>query len=228
MHYMGRRLAKRSAVGMVGVVATGLLHSLFFAVVMWSAGVAKVARLPEAVGAGANSGNRDGNSSERMIVIQFSMNLESSDSNEDQAPLLLAEVKRPSNLEVTGPDSMPLPPLEFDDEGVVAEASDADLIARTKLSGLYESQIRARIERAWVQPPKEMYAAPYSCRVKVRQARDGRVEDVSLENCEGSFEWLDSLVKAIYTASPLPGAPHPRVFAGSFSMQFRSAEVEGR
>ena len=217
------RVGKRTAAGTAGIVATVLIHSLFIAAAILGVGAAKIARLPDAIGAGANSGKPDGSSTERMIVVQLSANAENPEPTPSESPHLQVEVQKPSMLQVTGPDSIPLPPLDFDNDGVATEASDADLIARTKLAGLYESQIRARIERAWTQPSESVRALIYSCRVKVRQKRDGQVEDVSLEDCEGSFEWLNSLVKAIYSASPLPGAPHPGVFAHSFSMQFRSA-----
>jgi hypothetical protein len=207
--------------GVVGIAATVLLHSMLFAVAIWGDGASKVARMPDAIGAGANSGKADGSSRERMILIRLSLESSTDRPAPSQTPQLIAASQQ-AMLEITGPDAMPLPPLVFEEEGEATEASDADLIARTKLAGLYESQIRARIERAWNQPQAQTTTLNYSCRVKVRQKRDGQVEDVSLENCEGSFGWLDSLVKAIYSASPLPGAPHPGVFADSFSMQFRS------
>ncbi|MEO6080371.1 MAG: TonB C-terminal domain-containing protein [Steroidobacteraceae bacterium] len=217
------KFTQRTTAGVMGIAATVLLHSLFFAAALWGGGARKIARLPDAVGSGANSGIPGGSSTEREIIVQLSPNSATPElepaSNQAQ---LTAQIQKPSLLQITGPDSMPLPPLEFEEEGEPTEASDADIIARTKLTGLYESQIRARIERAWIQPTETIRALVYSCRVKVRQKRDGQVEDVSLENCEGSFEWLNSLVKAIYSASPLPGAPHPGVFAHSFSMQFRS------
>lgn len=222
-------MRKRTAAGMMGLVATVLLHSLFFAAVLLSGSPAKVARLPDAIGAGANTGRPDGESSERMILIQLLPQVAEPQSAPASAPQLAAAPQQPSMLQVMGPDTMPLPPLEFEQEGETREASDADIIARTRLAGLYESQIRARIERAWQQAPPELHAnSVYFCRVKVRQRRDGQVEDVIMDNCEGSFEWLDSLVNAIYRASPLPGAPHPGVFAHTFSMQFRSAAARSR
>jgi hypothetical protein len=205
-----------------------LLHSLFLTVAVWGVNAAKIARLPDAVGAGANIGRPDGESSERMIVIRLSRENIDTQPEITPSPQLATEQKEASVLQVTGPDAIPLPPLVFDEEGEPTEASDADLIARTKLAGLYESQIRARIERAWTQPKESVRTLVYTCRVKVRQRRDGQVEDVSLENCEGSFAWLNSLVQAIYSASPLPGAPHPGVFARSFSMQFRSTAAPTR
>jgi hypothetical protein len=218
------KLAQRSVAGVMGIAATALLHALLFTAAWWGGG-ARIARMPDAVGAGANSGTRDGNSIERMIIVQLSTNA-TDPVADSQSHQLTTQIQKPALLQVTGPDSIPLPPLDFDEQGTPTEASEADLIARTKLAGLYESQIRARIERAWTQPIEAVRALTYSCRVKVRQKRDGHVEDVSMENCEGSFEWLNSLVKAIYSASPLPGAPHPGVFAESFSMQFRSVAAQ--
>jgi hypothetical protein len=217
--------SRRALVGALGIAATALLHSLFLAV-LWGGGAARIARLPDAVGSGANFGKADGSTNERMIIIQLSPNTTRSEPEPDQALMLATQMQNPSLLQVAGPDSMPLPPLEFDEQGTPTEASEADLIARTKLAGLYESQIRARIERAWSQPSEAVRSLTYSCRVKVRQKRDGQVEDVSLENCEGSFDWLNSLVHAILSASPLPGAPHPGVFTNSFSMQFRSIAAQ--
>ena len=212
----------------MGVAATLLLHFLLFAMVMWGSGSRHHSRLPDAVGAGANSGNAQGTSTERMIVIQLMPEITQSE-HEPQAAPQLAISKPQKMLQVTGPDAIPPPPLEFEREGEATEASDADLIARTQLAGLYESQIRARIERAWTPPADSVSesayasAANYFCRVKIKQKQNGQVEDVKLDKCEGSSEWLDSLVKAIYSASPLPGPPHQSVFVDSFSMLFKGA-----
>lgn len=216
------RSGHRTAAGALGIVATVALHFLLFAVAVWGDGGLRVARLPDAVGAGANSGKPDGTSAERMVVILLSLDVTESSAASSESPQLSAELIKQQMLQVTGPDVRPPPPLEFEDEGEATEASDADLIARTRLAGIYESQIRARIERSWSQPVERLNAPVYSCRVNIRQKRDGVIEDVKLEKCEGSFEWLDSLVNAIYSASPLPGPPHPGVFVDSFSMQFRS------
>ncbi|MEO6080916.1 MAG: energy transducer TonB [Steroidobacteraceae bacterium] len=216
--------AKRTAVGVMGVAATVLLHSLLFAVAIWGEGT-HIARLPDAVGAGANSGKMDGDSTERMIIIRLSPEIANPEPEPTLAPQLTTTPKV-SMLEITGPDAIAPPPLEFDDEGEVTEASEAELIARTKMAGMYESQIRARIERAWTAPKAEPYAPPYSCRVRIWQRRDGQIEDVKLEYCEGSLPWTDSLVNAIYSASPLPGAPHPSVFVASFSLTFRSVPAQ--
>jgi hypothetical protein len=210
----------------MGVVATVLLHSLLFAVAIWGDDITQVARLPDATGAGANSGRPEGDSNERMILIRLSPDIASPNPEPAMTAQLTEPLQKVAMLQVTGPDTIAPPPLEFDEEGEATEASDADLAARTKMAGLYESQIRARIERAWTAAPAEPNVPAYSCRVKIRQQRDGRIDDVSLENCEGSYAWLDSLVTAIYSASPLPGPPHPSVFVDSFSLMFRSEAVQ--
>lgn len=220
-------MLKRTTAGMMGIAATLLLHFLLIAVAVWGGGSRHITRLPDAVGAGANTGTMDGSATERMITVQLTADAPSADSPPERAPQLTA-APQPTLIQVTGPDALPLPPLQFDASGEPTPASDADLIARTRLAGLYESQIRARIERAWTQPAERFSAPFYNCRVNVRQRRDGTVENVTLERCEGSFQWLDSLVEAIYSASPLPGPPHPSVFTESFSMQFQSAARQAK
>jgi hypothetical protein len=130
-------------------------------------------------------------------------------------------------LEVTGPDTLPLPPLRFEEEGTADEPSDAELMARTKMVGIYESQIRARIERAWTLPADYRTDDGFTCRVLIRQHRDGQIHQVEMpfDECDGSPEVRQSLINAIFTASPLPAPPHPGVFADSFSLVFRSESV---
>lgn len=216
---------RRATAGIAGVLATALLHFLFLAAAVWGGGARAIARLPDAVGAGANSGKPDGASDERMIVIRLSSDVPAEQRSLLESPQLAAPLIKPSMVEITGPDVAPPPPLVFEREGEATEASEADIIARTKLAGMYESQIRARIERAWSAPMAERTSSLYSCRVKIRQRRDGQIEDVKLEHCEGSFAWLDSLVVAVYSASPLPGPPHPSVFVESFSLQFKAQVI---
>lgn len=212
---------RRNAVAVTGTIATVLLHVLFLSVAIVGSGQ-RLTRLPDAIGAGANSGQADGMSTERMILIRISSEISNAEAAPVLSPRLIVETAESPRLEITGPDVLPPPPLEFEDEGTPTEASESDLIARTRLAGLYESQIRARIERGWAAPVEEMKGRSYFCQLKIRQHPDGRVADVLLDSCEGSQAWLDSLVKAVYSASPLPGAPHPAVYVDSFSMIFRA------
>lgn len=195
---------------------------------MWGgAGSSRLPDRPDAIGAGANSGNPDGYTHERSITIRL---LSEMDVNPSPSPAeaLIAEIIHTSpKLKVTGPDSLPLPPLLFEEGGATAEPSDAELMARTKLVGIYESQIRARIERAWTLPQEYSKDDAFSCRVLIRQQRDGRVAEVEVpfDECGSTPAMRQSLINAIFTASPLPAPPHPGVFVDSFSLVLRSESV---
>jgi hypothetical protein len=200
-----------------------LLHSMFFVAATWSDGVRQ--RLPDrhdAFGAGANQGKPKGGSVERRVTVRLLSNI-ASESSPTTMDSLLEEPVRQSLLEIAGPDALPLPPLFLEEDGVPAEGSSAELMARVKMAGIYESQIRARIERAWTLP-EEIRAEPdFTCTVLIRQSRDGRISEVELpHDCGGSSVMRQSLISAVFTASPLPAPPHPGVFVDSFSLVLHS------
>lgn len=221
------RGATRAVVGIAGAAATVLLHSLLLAVVMWGGGaILRPTDRSSAVGAGANSGTSEGQSRERRMTVRLLSDVEQLSPTATDA-YFEGNTREALKLEITGPDALSLPPLVFEGEGQAVESSDAELLARTALTGVYESQIRARIERAWVLPAGFSSAEVFSCLALVRQHRDGRVSEVELpyESCEGTPTIRKSLVDAIFAASPLPAPPHAGVFAESFSLLFRSESV---
>lgn len=223
-----RQGAGRTVAGMFGVTAVALLHSLFFVAAMWGEGVVqRFPDRPEAIGAGANRGTSEGQPAERRMTVRLLTDIEThTNSAPDLAYLLEAAFLAPK-LDITGPDALPLPPLIIVENSEPAESTDAELIARTRMIGIYESQIRARIERAWTLPGESAEEAEFTCRVLIRQRDDGRVSEVELpyDQCEGSPAMRQSLVNAIFSASPLPAPPHRGVFVDSFSLILRSASV---
>lgn len=96
-------------------------------------------------------------------------------------------------------------------------------MARTQLAGLYEGQIRARIERAWLRPREPIGEDKFACRVLIRQSAQGVISEIEVQQCNGSDRWQRSLTDAIFAASPLPAPPNPQVFADSFSMRFEAS-----
>jgi hypothetical protein len=222
------RRARRTMVGLAGIAATLLLHSLLFAVAIWEGGQQLHPRLPDAVGAGANSGEPDAEPGERRMTIMLSPEFDGATPPIEPPPQLSEPVMEvPSVLAITGPDALPLPPVQIELPGEEAEAQDAQLMARAKFAGIYESQVRARIERAW-DPPKEPAPDPeFSCLVQILQQRDGRVQEVALvlNQCNGSPSWQQSLVNAVQAASPLPAPPHPGVFVDRFALVFHSSAL---
>jgi colicin import membrane protein len=101
-------------------------------------------------------------------------------------------------------------------------------MAHAKFAGIYESQVKARILRAWSLPDEPAPSPDFSCLVKILQRQDGRVRevDVVLDQCNGSGVWQKSLTDAIFRASPLPAPPHPSAFVDSFAIVFHSASAE--
>jgi hypothetical protein len=88
--------------------------------------------------------------------------------------------------------------------------------------GGYLGQIRARIERAWLRPRTPIGAPIFQCQVQVDQDRVGRVQQVTLLECNGGAPWRLSLVQAIQVASPLPVPSDPAVFAPHVLLAFRA------
>src|SRR6185369_6474014 len=124
----------------------------FFAVAIWDGGhLLPHPRPPDAVGAGANTGKTEGEVGERRMTVMLSLEFDADTPPPEPPPQLPEPVMlRPSILAITGPDVLPLPQIEL--PGEAAEAADAELMARAKYAGIYESQVRARIMRAWALP----------------------------------------------------------------------------
>src|SRR5690606_9458404 len=108
---------------------------------------------PEAMGAGANRGVPEGESGERRISVRLLTEAIEQIQPSVDLTYLVEQALNASNLNIFGPDALPLPPLKISLESDATESSDAELIARARMVGIYESQIRARIERAWALPP---------------------------------------------------------------------------
>lgn len=211
---------QRAFVGLAGMGATMLLHSLLFAIAVWGSGNSLLnPKFPDAVGAGANTGSPEGEIGERRITIMLTPELQEA-ATPGPVPLL-PEFKAPTMLEIAAATALPLPPI-IDLPGEEADALDAQLMARAKYAGVYESQVRARIERAWELNLMSTPEGEFSCLVEILQQRDGRVREVVLVRCDDSPQLQQSLVDAIQASSPLPAPPHPSAFVDRFSLEFDS------
>lgn len=90
------------------------------------------------------------------------------------------------------------------------------------LYGRYLGQIQARIERAWLRPRTAIGSPLFQCQVRIAQNHDGEVGDVTLQRCNGTLKWQESLVSAVDEASPLSAPPNPAVFTSHVVLVFRS------
>ena len=83
----------------------------------------------------------------------------------------------------------------------------------------WQSQITARIQRAWLRPAS---ARPgIECVLNVTQVPGGEVTNVRIGSCNGDQAVRESIEAAVYRASPLPPPPDPTLFERSLVITFR-------
>lgn len=83
----------------------------------------------------------------------------------------------------------------------------------------WQSQITARIQRAWLKPPSAR--AGIECVLNVTQVPGGEVTNVTIGSCNGDQAVRDSIEAAVYRASPLPPPPDPTLFERNLVITFR-------
>src|SRR6266403_2095659 len=83
----------------------------------------------------------------------------------------------------------------------------------------WESQIAAKVTRAWLRPPT---ARPgIECVLNVTQVPGGEVTQVSIGECNGDQAVRESIEAAVYRASPLPPPPDPALFDRNLKINFK-------
>jgi len=83
----------------------------------------------------------------------------------------------------------------------------------------WQSQIAARINRAWLRPPT---AQPgIECILNVTQVPGGEVTEVTIGACNGDQAVRESIEAAVYRASPLPPPPDPALFDRHLRIDFK-------
>jgi colicin import membrane protein len=70
--------------------------------------------------------------------------------------------------------------------------------------------ITLKIHNNWVEPPNT--PPNLNCLVTVTQVQGGTVTNVQVPSCNGDDAVVQSIVTAVYRASPLPGPPDPSLF----------------
>lgn len=83
----------------------------------------------------------------------------------------------------------------------------------------WQSQITARIQRAWLKPPSAR--AGIECVLNVTQVPGGEVTNVRIGSCNGDQAVRESIEAAVYRASPLPPPPDPTLFERNLVITFR-------
>jgi colicin import membrane protein len=83
----------------------------------------------------------------------------------------------------------------------------------------WESQIAAKITRAWLRPPTAR--AGIECVLNVTQVPGGEVTKVSIAECNGDQAVRESIEAAVFRASPLPPPPDPTLFDRNLKINFK-------
>jgi colicin import membrane protein len=103
-----------------------------------------------------------------------------------------------------------------------AEEEGAAAMARSGAVDEYRMMLSQAIERSWIRPPSAK--AGLECTLHVSQAPGGTVVDVKLGACNGDQSVRESIVNAVYRASPLPAPRDPRAFERRLEIVFRPTE----
>ncbi len=83
----------------------------------------------------------------------------------------------------------------------------------------WQSQITAKITRAWLRPPTAR--AGLECNLYVTQIPGGEVTQVRVGECNGDQAVRESIEAAVYRASPLPPPPDPALFDRNLKITFK-------
>jgi colicin import membrane protein len=95
-------------------------------------------------------------------------------------------------------------------------------VARSGVVDEYRAVLAQAIERNWIRPPSAR--AGLECTLFVTQATGGTVVDVKLGACNGDQTVRESIVNAVYRASPLPAPRDPRAFERRLEIVFKPTE----
>lgn len=119
--------------------------------------------------------------------------------------------------------------LKAEDEALSQKRKTADIAARRRqlqqeiaseerardarlasLNQRYVALIKQKVENNWSPPPST--PDNLKCTVLVTQVRGGTVTNVQVPACNGDDAVVQSIITAVYRASPLPSPPDPSLF----------------
>ncbi len=108
---------------------------------------------------------------------------------------------------------------EADLQRSLAAEERADATRDSAALASWESQIAAKITRAWLRPPTARVGI--DCMLNVTQVPGGEVTQVSIGQCNGDEAVRESIEAAVYRASPLPAPPDPSLFDRNLQIRFK-------
>jgi colicin import membrane protein len=102
-----------------------------------------------------------------------------------------------------------------EDERALAERSGPAMAS-------YRGLIQAKIQSNWIRPTSAREGL--DCTLDVTQVPGGQVTNVKLGACNGDAAVRQSIVDAVYRASPLPAPPDPALFARELEIEFKPTD----
>lgn len=88
------------------------------------------------------------------------------------------------------------------------------------LKDAYRAAISQQIARNWLKPPG--ISDDLKCEVQASQLPDGSITGAQITKSSGNATFDESVIRAIYKASPLPQAPNAEVFDRDLKISFCS------
>ena len=199
------RLEHRALTSCAAALASIALHALLLGPALWASGSPPYPADRKYAGATAL----------QWVVLDDAPAVAATKPVSPTSPVLVA---------VRVSDIFPTPelPASAPDASEDKNAQSDDRSSLGVMYGRYVGQIHARIDRAWQRPRTSIGAPIFQCQVQVDQDGLGRVDEITLLQCNGDARWQLSLVDAIEAASPLPAPPDPAVFARHVLLEFRA------
>lgn len=102
-----------------------------------------------------------------------------------------------------------------------AEIANEEKARDARLASLqqkYVALIKQKVTNSWIPPAST--PDNLSCTVLVSQVPGGTVTNVQIPSCNGDDAVVQSIITAVYRASPLPNPPDPSLFDRSVKFTF--------
>ncbi len=215
------------AVSAAGVVGVLLIHVLLVLPFVLNLSLPSPRR-PNVTGAGASA--IASAAEPEMTVVFIDEPTPAEDTATPTPPVLASRGITPPALQLVvlspDPDPAAAKANTEDSDDVKDDTGAAQAAEHARLYGRYVGQVQARIERAWMRPRSEIGAPRFSCRARIQQDHRGVLVAVTLDHCNGTDRWQQSLVSAIRTASPLSAPPDASVYADILWLSFSSEGFE--
>ena len=214
---------RRSAIPLLGALASLLLHALLLTPAFLGAATHKRSvDHSQQLAASVNSNE------ESALTLVFIEEPDTGSEHAHESDYLASLLPDPGAvLALVGMPDLPTTTAvgqlddRLEESGTVNPNANSDP-GQAMMFGRYVGQIDARIDRAWIRPRSSIAAGLFDCRVKIVQERSGMVEEIEIVRCNGDIRWQTSLVRAIQSASPLPAPPDPKVFSRTLTLDFTS------